>query len=70
MCLEGLLGIIQYFLCPPTRHGGPGGGCSPRDRTWFDPDVYRIVLMDQRGAGKSTPPAELRVRSGFVTESA
>ncbi|WAQ93596.1 PIP-like protein [Mya arenaria] len=41
-------------------HGGPGGGTSPRDRTFFDPSVYRIVLMDQRGAGKSTPPAELR----------
>lgn len=41
-------------------HGGPGGGTSPRDRTFFDPAVYRIVLMDQRGAGKSTPAAELR----------
>ncbi|XP_053374446.1 probable proline iminopeptidase isoform X2 [Mercenaria mercenaria] len=41
-------------------HGGPGGGTSPRDRTFFDPEAYRIVLMDQRGAGKSTPPAELR----------
>ncbi|KAL3831622.1 hypothetical protein ACJMK2_023355 [Sinanodonta woodiana] len=41
-------------------HGGPGGGTSPRDRRFFDPVAYRIILMDQRGAGKSTPPAELR----------
>ncbi|XP_052246964.1 probable proline iminopeptidase isoform X2 [Dreissena polymorpha] len=41
-------------------HGGPGGGISPRDRTFFDPAVYRIILMDQRGAGKSTPAAELK----------
>ncbi|XP_045170391.2 probable proline iminopeptidase [Mercenaria mercenaria] len=41
-------------------HWGPGGGTSPRDRTYFDPKVYRIILMDQRGAGKSTPAAELR----------
>ncbi|KAI9228841.1 MAG: Alpha/Beta hydrolase protein [Piptocephalis tieghemiana] len=38
-------------------HGGPGGGVSPRDRRYFDPKVYRIVLLDQRGAGKSTPSA-------------
>lgn len=41
-------------------HGGPGGGIGPRDRRYFDPDIYRIVLFDQRGAGKSRPPAELR----------
>ncbi|KAJ3113710.1 hypothetical protein HDU96_003039 [Phlyctochytrium bullatum] len=41
-------------------HGGPGGGCSPSDRTYFDPGVYRVVLFDQRGAGKSTPAAELK----------
>ncbi|XP_013389526.1 uncharacterized protein LOC106158181 [Lingula anatina] len=41
-------------------HGGPGGGCSARDRRFFDPAVYRVVLFDQRGAGKSTPPAELK----------
>lgn len=41
-------------------HGGPGGGCSPRDRTFFDPTVYRIILMDQRGSGRSAPAAELR----------
>ena len=40
-------------------HGGPGGGCSPKHRCFFDPTVYRIVLFDQRGCGRSTPHAEL-----------
>lgn len=38
-------------------HGGPGGGVSSHDRRYFDPSVYRIILLDQRGAGKSTPTA-------------
>ncbi|MGW0760071.1 prolyl aminopeptidase [Streptomyces sp. NPDC002814] len=38
-------------------HGGPGSGCSPYARRLFDPAVYRIVLLDQRGCGRSTPPA-------------
>ncbi len=38
-------------------HGGPGGGCSPTMRRFFDPKVYHIILMDQRGCGKSTPTA-------------
>ena len=41
-------------------HGGPGGGCEPKQRRFFDPAVYRIVLFDQRGCGKSRPHAELR----------
>ena len=41
-------------------HGGPGGGTDPKQRRFFDPDAYRIVLFDQRGCGKSTPHAELR----------
>jgi proline iminopeptidase len=36
-------------------HGGPGGGCSPAMRRYFDPKVYRIVLFDQRGCGRSKP---------------
>lgn len=40
-------------------HGGPGGGKKPDDRRYFDPEVYRIVLFDQRGCGRSTPHAEL-----------
>jgi proline iminopeptidase len=38
-------------------HGGPGGGTEPRHRRFFDPAVYRIVLFDQRGCGRSTPHA-------------
>jgi proline iminopeptidase len=41
-------------------HGGPGAGCNAKCRRFFDPDVYRIVLFDQRGCGRSTPHAELR----------
>lgn len=40
-------------------HGGPGGGINDGDRRYFDPSVYRTVLFDQRGCGKSTPPSEL-----------
>jgi proline iminopeptidase len=40
-------------------HGGPGGGTDPKMRTFFDPRVYRIVLFDQRGCGKSRPHASL-----------
>jgi proline iminopeptidase len=40
-------------------HGGPGGGINPESRRYFDPDFYHIVLFDQRGAGKSTPYAEV-----------
>jgi len=40
-------------------HGGPGGGVDPAYRRFFDPSVYRIVLFDQRGSGKSTPHASL-----------
>ena len=41
-------------------HGGPGAGSSPSHRRFFDPSFYRIVVFDQRGAGRSTPLAELR----------
>src|SRR5690606_3404715 len=41
-------------------HGGPGGGSEPKNRRYFDPNHYRIILFDQRGCGKSTPHAELR----------
>jgi proline iminopeptidase len=40
-------------------HGGPGGGCSPMHRRFFDPAHYRIILLDQRGAGRSKPSAEV-----------
>ena len=41
-------------------HGGPGVGCSEKDRCFFDPEKYRIILFDQRGCGQSTPYAELK----------
>lgn len=36
-------------------HGGPGGGTGPKQRRFYDPNHYRIILFDQRGCGKSTP---------------
>jgi proline iminopeptidase len=48
-------GIPVVFL-----HGGPGAGCEPYHRQFFDPDVYRIVLFDQRGCGRSQPHAGLQ----------
>jgi proline iminopeptidase len=47
-------GIPAVFL-----HGGPGAGCEPFHRQFFDPERYRLILFDQRGAGRSTPHAEL-----------
>ena len=40
-------------------HGGPGSGCSPNQRRFFDPAYYRVVLFDQRGCGRSRPPGAL-----------
>src|SRR5437762_12302902 len=40
-------------------HGGPGGGIVPDYRRYFSPNLYRVVLFDQRGSGKSTPHASL-----------
>ena len=40
-------------------HGGPGAGCSPFDRRFFDPERFRVVLLDQRGSGRSRPVGEL-----------
>lgn len=48
------LGIPVIIL-----HGGPGGGCSPAMRRYFDPDVYRVILFDQRGCGRSRPHARV-----------
>ncbi len=47
-------GIPVLFL-----HGGPGAGCEPYHRRFFDPQAYRVVLFDQRGCGRSTPHAGL-----------
>ncbi|KAH9923273.1 proline iminopeptidase [Fomitopsis serialis] len=40
-------------------HGGPGNGTDAKDRAYFNPEKYKIVLFDQRGSGKSTPTASL-----------
>lgn len=40
-------------------HGGPGAGTDPFHRCFFDPEIYRVILFDQRGCGRSTPHAAL-----------
>ena len=47
-------GLPVIFL-----HGGPGSGCEPWHRQFFDPNRYRIILFDQRGCGRSRPHAAL-----------
>jgi proline iminopeptidase len=47
-------GLPVVFL-----HGGPGSGTEPNQRRFFDPKRYRIILLDQRGAGRSRPHASL-----------
>ncbi|GAA1344448.1 prolyl aminopeptidase [Catellatospora bangladeshensis] len=59
---EGNLVYWEVFGNPEGKpvvclHGGPGTGCSPRMHRQFDPEVYRIVLFDQRGSGRSLPHA-------------
>jgi proline iminopeptidase len=56
--------LIYWELCGNPRgkpavvlHGGPGSGCTPDLRRFFDPSVYQIVLFDQRGCGRSIPHA-------------
>ncbi|HPX89576.1 MAG TPA: prolyl aminopeptidase [Methylophilaceae bacterium] len=53
---------IYYEICGSPNgapvvflHGGPGSGCNPAQRRFFDPDFYKIILIDQRGCGRSTP---------------
>jgi proline iminopeptidase len=51
-CCGNPVGKPALFL-----HGGPGSGCSSGQRRFFDPDLYRAVLFDQRGCGRSRPLA-------------
>lgn len=44
-------------------HGGPGGGCSPAMRRYFDPEHYRVILFDQRGCGRSRPHASIEANT-------
>ncbi|KAG7091171.1 hypothetical protein E1B28_010223 [Marasmius oreades] len=53
---------LHYEICGNEKgapvifvHGGPGGHYFPRDRTFFNPEKYKIILFDQRGSGNSTP---------------
>ena len=59
--------LVYWETCGNPRgkpaiilHGGPGSGCTEWHRRLFDPTVYRIVLFDQRGCGRSTPHASAR----------
>lgn len=51
-------GIPVVFL-----HGGPGSGCNATQRRFFDSQHYRIVLLDQRGCGRSTPQGEVQANT-------
>lgn len=57
-------GVPCMFL-----HGGPGAGCSPRSRRFFDPTFYRIVTFDQRGSGKSQPNAAYDLHGSLVNNT-
>lgn len=57
---------IYYELCGNPDgipvfviHGGPGAGCTPYMRRYFNPEKYLVILHDQRGCGRSTPPEKL-----------
>ncbi|MDI5969006.1 prolyl aminopeptidase [Streptomyces sp. SL13] len=56
--------LVYWEVCGDPRgrpavvlHGGPGSGCAPGYRRYFDPERYRVVLFDQRGCGRSLPHA-------------
>lgn len=51
-------GVPVLFL-----HGGPGAGCRPEHRRLFDPRLFRVVMIDQRGAGRSLPSGELEANT-------
>lgn len=51
-------GVPVVFL-----HGGPGSGCNPTQRRFFDPAFYRVILLDQRGCGRSTPQGEIKANT-------
>lgn len=53
---------VYYEICGSPNgapvvflHGGPGSGCNPTQRRFFDPSFYKIILIDQRGCGRSKP---------------
>lgn len=50
-------------------HGGPGAGCTPRQRSYFDPSAWRILIFDQRGCGRSSPRFETRQNTRMLLVS-
>lgn len=61
---DGHVLYVEQYGNPAGRpvivlHGGPGGGCSPFMRQFFDPDHFHVVLFDQRGCGRSRPAASV-----------
>lgn len=61
---------LYYEQCGVTHglpvvflHGGPGSGCSPRQRQLFDPQRCRVILFDQRGCGRSLPRGAVQANS-------
>ena len=61
---------LYYELCGNPKgkpvlfvHGGPGAGCSEKDRRYFNPKAWNIILFDQRGANRSKPFASLRANT-------
>jgi proline iminopeptidase len=54
-------GIVVVFC-----HGGPGGGSNPVHRCFYDPEIYRIIIFDQRGCGLSTPHAGLEANDSWA----
>jgi proline iminopeptidase len=64
---SGDLHEIYYEICGNPKgepvvflHGGPGSGCNPTQRRFFDPKHYKIILIDQRGCGRSKPQGEIK----------
>ena len=64
---SGDLHEIYYEICGNPKgepvvflHGGPGSGCNPTQRRFFDPKHYKIILIDQRGCGRSKPQGETK----------
>ena len=65
---EGHEVYVEQCGCPTgvpvlVLHGGPGGGCSPVMRRYFDPATYRAILFDQRGCGRSRPYASVHANT-------
>lgn len=77
---QGMLAVgddnhVYWEICGNPRgkpalvlHGGPGSGCSPKARRYFDPQAYQIILFDQRNCGRSRPNAG-NIRTSLATNT-